>query len=202
MQAGFDRALDPGVAERRVLAGEVDAAFRLDDQFVQQRLLALSYQITLAIDDAVGAGDDALPRTLDEAAGHVEQAFAELRDLAHGLYPVVLTEAGLGPALDTLADTTPLSISVSGLPDHRLPESVEGASYLMVVGCVQAAHQREATRLHVRFDAVDDRVEIDIDDDGSHHALGELANVGDRLSALGGSVRIETNLIHAVIPCG
>jgi signal transduction histidine kinase len=67
---------------------------------------------------------------------------------------------------------------------------------------VQAALRRAATRLHVRFEAVNDRVEIDIDDDGSAPATGDLANVGDRLRALGGSILVDANLVRAVIPCG
>ena len=166
---------------------------------VQQRLLALTYQIRLAIDDAVDAGDDELRLTLDIAAGHVEQAFTELRDLAHGLYPVVLSEAGLGPALDTLADNTPLSIILSGIPDHRLAERVEGAAYLTVVGCAQAAQRRGATQLCVRFGIVDDHVEINVD--GATIAASDLASVVDRLSAVGGSIVIDADLVHAVIPC-
>ena len=167
----------------------------------QQRLLALTYQVGLAIDDARDDGDDALRSTLEAAAHQVDRTFNELRDLAHGLHPVVLSEAGLGPALDSFADTTPLAISISGIPTDRFPERVERAAYLTVVRCAEEARERAATQLRVSFGELDDQLTIDIDDDGTPQRNAVLANVADRLGALGGSIIIGTNSTRAVIPC-
>ena len=65
----------------------------------QQRLLTLSYELRLARADAEADGDEALAPLLAVDGEEVQAALAELRDLAHGIYPAILTEAGLGPAL-------------------------------------------------------------------------------------------------------
>ena len=100
----------------------------------QQRLLAVSYELRLARADAEAAGDEPLAALLAAGVAEVQSALADLRDLAHGIYPVVLAEAGLGPALWTLADTAPLPVTVGDVPGERLPPPVERAAYAVVAG--------------------------------------------------------------------
>jgi len=169
---------------------------------VQQRLLALTYQVRLAIDDAQDDGDVELQSILDTAAKLVDLAFGALRELAHGLHPVILSEAGLGPALNTLADTAPMRMTVSGVPADRLPERIERAAYLTIVHCAESAARRGASSLQVRFSVAGDRIAIEIGDDGDAQEVGDLGYVVDRLSAIGGSLVIDTDRTQAVIPCG
>ncbi|MCC6420713.1 MAG: hypothetical protein IT429_20940 [Gemmataceae bacterium] len=102
----------------------------------QQRLVALSLAIQQARaqvgSDAPAAADATLAATLDAAAGQVRDALAELRDLARGMHPTVLTEAGLGPALAALARRSPVPVRVDGIPTARLSPEVEAAAYFVV----------------------------------------------------------------------
>ncbi len=100
----------------------------------QQRLLTLSYELRLARAAAEAAGDIRLAAELAASSEEVQAALEELRELAHGIYPVILTEAGLGPALETLADGAPLPVEVGKLPGERFPAAVERAAYVAGVG--------------------------------------------------------------------
>ena len=75
-------------------------------------LLALSYDLRLAQAEARAGRDDALVAVLDAAAGETASALEELRELAQGIYPAILSEAGLAPALQTLADEAPLPVEL------------------------------------------------------------------------------------------
>ena len=85
----------------------------------QQRLLALSYDLRLARAGAVDNGAERLVALLDIAVKETDVALEELRELAHGIYPAILTEAGLAPALATLADEAPLPVELRDVPPER-----------------------------------------------------------------------------------
>jgi signal transduction histidine kinase len=131
--------LDELSASRRRLVAAADAARRglerdLHDG-AQQHLLAVVYELRLAR----SAADGDLAATLDAAVDMVAVALHELRDLAHGIFPAVLEEGGLVPALWTLADEAAVPVELSEVPQERLPAPVERAAYLVISGAIDAA---------------------------------------------------------------
>lgn len=168
----------------------------------QQRLLALSYELQLAEADARATGDTRLAEVLTEAGERAGTALVELRDLAHGIFPVILTEAGLGPALATFVDMAPLRVELVDLPDERLPAHVETAVYLAVTAAVEHAAGRSASRVVAAFKPADTELEVELIDDGTGSSPDDLIRVRDRVGALGGRLAIDGSRVQVVIPCG
>ena len=165
----------------------------------QQRLLALSYDLRLA--RAGSDGDATLAAALDAAAGEIETTLEELRQLAHGIYPAILTEAGLGPALATLADEAPLPVELTELPAGRLSPGVERTAYVVVDEAIQDAAGRRATWLAVRVAQHPERLVVTTDDDGPPR-IARLVHLADRVGALGGSLLVGETQLRAELPCG
>ncbi|MEO3856925.1 hypothetical protein [Acrocarpospora sp. B8E8] len=143
----------------------------------QQRLLAVAFELRLAGDPAV---DTAL------------QALGELRELAHGIFPVILEETGIEGALWSLADRAPFPVEISELPGVRFAPAVERAVYLI------ADHSaRSATGpLNVRVEAREDVLTLEVTG-----AVPRLpGHLGDRAGALGGRVTATADHIRVEIP--
>jgi signal transduction histidine kinase len=166
----------------------------------QQRLLALSYDLRLAHASAQADGDVELTELVESAVEDAQTALEELRELAHGIYPAILTEAGLGPALETLADEASLPVELKTMPQERQPSSVEAAAYFAVAEAVDDAATRAATAVQVGVARAGDHLVVAVDDDGRERrtSLGHLA---DRIGALGGSVELGPTTLRASIPC-
>jgi signal transduction histidine kinase len=159
----------------------------------QQRLLSLSYELRLARAAAEADGDAELAFTLAASCDEAQAALAELRDLAHGIYPAILTEAGLGPALQTLADGAPLPVEIGDVPDERFAEAVERAAYLVVSGAIEMAPDHAAVTVEREEDAVVVRV--------GRVGSAPTVHLADRVGALGGSLAVEDGTLTAEIPC-
>ena len=186
LRASRSRIVEAGDSARRRIERDLhDGA--------QQRLLALSYELRLARADAETAGDEQLVELLDAGSAEVQTALADLRELAHGIYPAILTESGLGPALWTLADTAPLPVEVRDVPVERLPEPVERAAYAVVAGSIEAAVD------HVSVTVRRDGDDVTIVVAGVAAALP--VRLADRVGALGGHIALENGSLRAVIPC-
>jgi signal transduction histidine kinase len=166
----------------------------------QQRLLALSYDIRLARTSAEAEGDSRTESALARAIEDTQGALVELRDLAHGIYPAVLTEIGLGPALATLADTAPLPVEIRRAEQRRYPAPVETAAYLAVAEAVDDAFHRNAGHAAVSVVRNDGRLLITVEDGGSDRTSPMVA-LADRLGALGGTLVLEPTIVRAEIPC-
>ena len=166
----------------------------------QQRLLALSYDLRLARAGADG-DDHRLVSTLDAAADEIDVALEELRELAHGIYPAILTEAGLGPALETLADEAPVAVELGDLPSGRPPPGVERTAYVVVDVAIEDAAGRGATWLAVRVDRERERLVVATDDDGAPRGA-RLVHLADRVGALGGTLVVGDTKLRAELPCG
>jgi hypothetical protein len=91
----------------------------------------------------------ALRERLAHIGGEVDRAFTELRELAHGIYPAVLTEAGLEAALPTLADTAPLVVRLGDITAERLPAPIEAGAYVTVDEAIRDAAARRASAIDV-----------------------------------------------------
>ncbi len=168
----------------------------------QQRLLALSYELQLAGADAQAANDTRLAEVLAIAADKAATALVDLRDLGHGIFPVILGEAGLGAALATFIDTAPLHVQLVDLPDQRFPDDTETAVYLTVTAAAEHAARRSASRIVATFTRVEDELRIELVDDGVESSPDDMIHIRDRVGALGGRLDVDKFRVLAVIPCG
>jgi signal transduction histidine kinase len=203
LRASRARIVSAGDEERRRLERDLhDGA--------QQRLLSLGLALQLARAhlgaNANGAGD-----LLAEADKQLRAAIDELRELANGIHPAVLTEQGLAPALQTLAERSPVPVKVLGLPDERLPAPTEAAAYFLVSEALaNVAKYAHASRVRIDVARVDGRVLVEVDDDGvggadPTHGSG-LRGLCDRVQALDGTLEVSSppgsgTHLHAEIPC-
>ena len=168
----------------------------------QQQLLALSYELQLAEGEARSAGDTRLANTMAAAVDEAGAALLDLRELAHGIFPVILTEAGLGPAIATYVDRAPLRVDVVGLTDERFRDDAEIAAYSTVTAGIASAVQRSASRVTATITYTSTELHVDLVDDGTRIILADLIHVTDRVGALGGRLDSNGSQLTAVIPCG
>ena len=168
----------------------------------QQRLVTLSVALGLEASRADAAAADVLSRAQDE----VEQAIAELRELARGIHPTLLRDEGLEAAVEALARRTPLPVTVSGTVRDRLPDPVELAAYFVVsealTNVVKHASAIEASVLLEREPAT---LRVTVTDDGVGgariRAESGLAGLRDRLEALDATLSIESEAGHGTTVC-
>jgi signal transduction histidine kinase len=177
----------------------------------QQRLLALSLKLRLA-QARVAADPNEAQRLLDNAGEELAAALAELRELARGIHPAVLSERGLAAALAGVVQRAPVPVEIEALPDQRLPESVEVAAYYLVSEALtNVAKYASASAAKVEVSRVGDRAIVEVADDGIGGADltrgSGLRGLADRIGALGGELVVESRqgagtIIRATIPCG
>jgi signal transduction histidine kinase len=194
LRASRARIVETGDAERRRLERNLhDGA--------QQRLLALSYDIRLAHASAETDSDDRARLLLEGALADVQAGLGELRELAHGIYPAILTEAGLGPALATLADSAAIPVELDDAIRDRYPEVVETAAYLLAAEAIEDAARRGAGYAAVTAAHRDGRLTVTVTDDGQGRT-SSMAEIADRVGALGGILTVEPTRLGVQIPCG
>lgn len=148
---------------------------------------------------------------LREAVDELKLALADLRELARGIHPAILSEAGLAPALASIAERSPLPVVVVVAPAERLPAAVEVAAYFVVAECLtNAAKYSAASAVTVSVKHADGHLEVLVIDDGVGGAdLGRgsgFQGLADRVGALDGSLDILSppdggTRVMAVIPC-
>jgi signal transduction histidine kinase len=170
----------------------------------QQRLLALGLALQLLRD---GDRDREL---LDQADAELQTALRELRELARGIHPTILTEQGLGPAVRSLADRAPVPVRVEA-DDERYPPSIETAVYFVVAEALaNIAKHADARSATVSLAREDGRLLVEVSDDGRGGATalagGGLLGLSDRVAAAGGTLTIASQAglgttLHAEVPC-
>ena len=165
----------------------------------QQQLLALSYNLRLARASAAARSEPAAEVALVAAMQDAQQALEELRDLAHGIYPAVLMEAGLTPALESLADSAPVVVQIKGR-DQRFPTAVENTFYFVAVDALTDAIERGATLVTIVVAHDDHRISMVVQDDGSART-SRMVSLADRVGALDGTVALESNICGVEVPC-
>jgi signal transduction histidine kinase len=144
-----------------------------------------------------------------EALQYAEEATAELRELAHGILPSVLTRGGLRAGVGALASRMPVPVDI-GISVERLPSAVEATAYFVVAEALtNVAKHSHANRAAVTARVEDGTLQVQVRDDGIGGAQADgsgLLGLGDRLAVLDGSLRVESpaeggTLIAAAIPC-
>jgi PAS domain S-box-containing protein len=196
---------------RIVTAGDVERR-RLERNLhdgAQQRIVALSLNLRVAL--AKLDKDPAAARALLEGAGEeLKLALDELRELARGLHPAVLTDRGLRAAVEALAGRAPVPVELAEIPDERLPAPVEAAAYYLIAEALtNVAKYAGATTVGVRVVADEESVTVEVTDDGAGGADptggSGLRGLADRVEALGGSLEIDSprgdgTTVRATIP--
>jgi PAS domain S-box-containing protein len=181
---------------RIVTAGDVERR-RLERNLhdgAQQRLVTLSLSLRLAL-AKLGSDPRGARVALENACDELSLALDELRELARGLHPAVLTDRGLAAAVEVLADRVPVPVEIADLPDERLPEPIEaGAYYLVAEALTNVAKYAQASAVRVRVAANDATLVVEVADDGvggADPATGTgLRGLADRIEALGGSLQV------------
>jgi signal transduction histidine kinase len=197
------RIVQAGDAARRKLERDLhDGA--------QQRLVGLALDLRLArekLDD----DPEAAAAMLDEASAELSRATEELRELARGIHPAVLSDRGLKAAVESLAKRSPLPIEIDASLEGRLPEPVEAAAYFVVSEALtNVVRHSDADRAEVGITRDNGRLVVEVRDDGSggaDPAGSGLRGLADRVAALDGSLRVDDptgggTVVRADIPLG
>jgi signal transduction histidine kinase len=198
LRASRKRIVEAGDAERRRLERDLhDGA--------QQRLLALGLVLQLLQD---GSSDQEL---LAQAESELHTALRELRDLARGIHPTILSEQGLVPALRSLTDRAPLPVRLQA-HDERYPPSVEAAIYFVVAEALaNIAKHACAESARVSLARENGKLRVEISDDGCGGAVaragGGLQGLTDRVAAAGGTLTVTSapdtgTRLQVEVPCG
>jgi signal transduction histidine kinase len=156
----------------------------------QQRLLALAIDLRVALKQATAAGKDDVGAILRRAASQVDEATAELRSIAHGIFPSVLASAGLTAALDSLADERPLVLSIE--LGRRLPAEIEAAAYALVAEETAGA----SAPVRVRVEKRESELVVALDDASNSGA----SFAEERIGAVGGTLTRAGRRLEAVLP--
>jgi signal transduction histidine kinase len=176
----------------------------------QQRLVALSLSLRLVRTRMDADVHDAAD-LLDECVAELLGATSELRELARGIHPAILTDRGLDAALKAVAARAPVPVEVTSSVTERMPAQVEAAAYFVVAEALtNVARYSEASRADVRVERGEATVTVEVSDDGvggAEAATGSgLSGLRDRLASLDGTLAVvsppgEGTIVKAVIPC-
>jgi signal transduction histidine kinase len=196
------RVIEAGQKERQRLERDLhDGA--------QQRLIALSLELSL-LEQELEADDDTAER-LARARQEIATSLGELREIARGIHPAVVSGHGLGVALEQLTARAPVPVRLTVVVDERLPEPIEVAAYYLVSeSLANVAKHADATSATVEVSRSHGQVVVEIIDDGVGGADSErgsgLRGLADRVEALGGRLRVWSpsgggTRVKAEIPC-
>jgi signal transduction histidine kinase len=201
LRASRMRIIEATLAERRRLERDLhDGA--------QQRLVSLALQLRLA-EDRLRDEDAVARQLLQTADGELVAALGELRELASGIHPAVLSDRGLDTALETLANRAPLPVDLEARVGERPPEHVELAAYFVVAEALtNVAKYAKATHATVRAVRDDGHLVVEVADDGvggADPSKGSgLRGLADRVSALDGTLELHSGkggtVLRAEIP--
>lgn len=201
LRASRARLVQTADAERRRLERDLhDGA--------QQRMLALGLALQLMRSHV--EHDPAAASLLAEAQTELQHSLRELRELARGIHPAILTDQGLASAARTLASRAPIPVTVSST-EKRFPPAIETAAYFVIAEALtNIAKYADASKVSITIGQDNGYARIDVHDDGiggADPAKGSgLAGLADRIGALDGRLTISSDAragtcITAQIPC-
>jgi signal transduction histidine kinase len=204
LRASRERIVEATYEERRRLERNLhDGA--------QQRLASLALTLRLAR-AKLGSDSPAVAELLDEAGHELELGLGELRDLARGIHPAILTDRGLDAAVASLAARTPFEVEVDARLEGRPPGRIEAAAYFVVSEALaNATKHAHASRATVRATSENGQLVVEVADDGVGGADktggSGLRGLADRVGALGGRLDVDSppgcgTTVRARIPYG
>lgn len=201
-------------ASRARIVESADAARRTIERNLhdgaQQHLVSLALTLRMAR-EKFSTDPEASRELLDRAAADLEEATSELRELARGIHPAILTDRGLKPALGALAGRSPVPVELSLDSEVRLPAPVESAAYFVVAEALtNVARYANASRAGVHVQLEGEKALVEVSDDGRGgadiNAGSGLRGLQDRVAALGGRLSVASTpgagtTIRAELPC-
>jgi signal transduction histidine kinase len=176
----------------------------------QQRLVGLALDLRLAR-EKLGDDPGAAAAMLDDASAELARATEELRELARGIHPAVLSDRGLEAAVQALAQRTPVPVGIESSVEDRLPGTVEAAAYFVIAEALtNVVKHSGADRAEVGIRRDNGHLLVEVRDDGTGGADGAgsgLRGLADRVAALDGSLQVEGpvtggTVVRADIPLG
>jgi signal transduction histidine kinase len=177
----------------------------------QQRLLTLSMALKMARAQAGSTDEPELQRTLAQADAELKRALVEIRELARGIHPAVLSRSGLAAALRSLAERSPVPVDIAEAPTDRFPASVEATVYFVVSEALaNVGKHAGASRVTISVTPSNGALHIEVRDDGAGGADPQrgsgLLGLRDRVAALGGRFEVESppgegTVVRAEVPC-
>jgi signal transduction histidine kinase len=214
LQAEVKAQLEEVRASRQRIVSAADEERRRVERNIhdgaQQRLVSLSLALSMAHAKAAVASPE-VAATLVDAEAELRRAIGELRELARGIHPAILTEAGLGPAIESLAEQAPLPVTVDAQLDRRLSPVVEATAYFVAAEALtNVAKHAAASAATLRAGVADGRLRILVADNGVGGADPDrgsgIRGLMDRVAALGGTLRVGAvpgggTQLEAEIPC-
>jgi signal transduction histidine kinase len=197
--ANADSRAQLTASRARIVAAADDARRRIERDLhdgTQQRLVSLCLQLRLA-QSAVPAESSELQRQIGRVAEELTGAMEELREIARGIHPAILSEGGLGPALRTLARRAAIPVELDIRTDDRAAEPIEVAAYYVVSEALtNTTKHAHASYAHVSVEKRGSRLHLSIRDDGeggADPARGSgLVGLRDRVHALDGSIEVNS----------
>lgn len=215
LQAALRAQLEEVRASRaRIVEAGDDARRRIERDLhdgAQQRLLSLAISLRMARDRVSETADQEVRKALQEAENDTRMAIHELRELAQGIHPAVLTQQGLFAAIEMLAEKAPVPVRIEVL-EERFNPAIEATAYFVIAeGLSNVMKYARASRVSVRTHKREGTLVVEVEDDGIGGAdAGRGSGLGgleDRVAALGGRLVIESpvgtgTLLRADIPCG
>ena len=197
----------------RIVAAADDERRRIERDLhdgAQQRLVALALELRSAQRKLDSESAPEVDRLLSTTADELQVAVDELRELAHGIHPGILTQGGLAYALESLAARMPLPVTVEATGD-RLPPDVEATAYFVASEALaNVAKHADASTAAVRARHADGVLVVEVEDDGAGGARLDagsgLGGLADRLESRGGRLRVESapgsgTRVIGEIPC-
>jgi signal transduction histidine kinase len=194
-----ERVDDLRHARQRIIAAADAERRRIERDLhdgAQQRMVAVA--VTLGLAEAQLANDPShAGRLIAQAREEAQLAVKELRELARGIHPALLSDRGLGAALEALASRAPIPVTVSGVPEAPLREPVEAAAYFVTAEALtNVAKYARASEASVELATEDDCLRVSVRDDGvggADPSTGSgLRGLCDRVEALDGRLEIES----------
>lgn len=187
-------------SRQRIVEAGVEARRRIERDLhdgAQQHLVSLGMRLRLAANAARDADEVELATELESTISMLNLALRELRELAHGIHPSLLSSGGLALAVPELAGRCPVPVVVDVQAEGRLPELIESTAYFVLAEALAnvAKHSR-ATRAWVRAHVVGDELELVVRDNGAGGASLDagtgMLGIADRVDAVGGTLELES----------
>jgi signal transduction histidine kinase len=203
VRASRARIVEAGDAERRRLERDLhDGA--------QQRLVTLTLALGMARSRVAGV-DPELETLIESASREAREALTELRELARGIHPAILTETGLAGAVQALVERSPVATMIVEVPRGRFPAVIEATAYFVVSEALaNVAKHAMASSAEVSISRRPGRLAVRVSDDGAGGARPEggsgLRGLADRVASAGGVLRVDSppgagTRLEADIPC-